>query len=103
MRSLEREQKGTLSKRCLSARAKAALVFGCGVSATWLSAIAEVRAQTVAEPVTRQEVVQEEIAGPQPQAQLPLYVLPPQSNMREVKWGDLTGWDNSQIPAFFRD
>src|SRR5579859_6418635 len=28
---------------------------------------------------------------------------PPQSNMREVRWSELTGWDNSQIPAFFRD
>jgi len=63
--------------------------------------MADARAQTVAEPVTRQEVATEEIAAPA--AKLPLYVLPPQSNMREVRWSELTGWDNSQIPAFFRD
>ena len=63
--------------------------------------MADARAQTVAEPVTRQEVAPEEIAAPA--AKLPLYVLPPQSNMREVRWSELTGWDNSQIPAFFRD
>src|SRR5579872_3647298 len=83
------------------AGARAAFVLGCGVSAGWLSAIADARAQTVAEPVTRQEVAPEEIAAPA--AKLPLYVLPPQSNMREVRWSELTGWDNSQIPAFFRD
>jgi hypothetical protein len=81
---------------------KAVLLLSCGLSAGWLSGIAETRAQTVAEPVTRQEVAQEEIAAPEI-AKLPLYVLPPQSTMREVKWSELTGWDNSQIPAFFRD
>ena len=81
--------------------AKAAFIFGCGVSAGWLSAIGDARAQTVAQPVTRQEVAQEEIGAPQPST--PLYVLPPQSTMREVHWRDISGRDDSNIPAFFRD
>ena len=81
--------------------AKAAFIFGCALSAGWLSVIGDARAQTVAEPVTRQEVAQEEIVAPQQKT--PLYVLPPQSYMREVHWSDITGRDNSDIPAFFRD
>jgi hypothetical protein len=57
----------------------------------------------VAQPVTRQEVAQEEIAGPQTAAPVPVYVLPPQSNMREVRWSELAGRDLSDVPAFFRD
>jgi outer membrane porin, OprD family len=101
MRPLDQSPIAVDEHRSIGGSAKATLVLGCGVCAGWLSAIAEAPAQTVAEPVTRQEVANEEIAAPT--TTLPLYVLPPQSNMREVKWKDLTGWDNSDIPAFFRD
>ena len=101
MRPLEQARNPVACARRPVIGAKAALVFGCGISAGWLSAIAEVRAQTVAQPVTRQEVAQEEIAGPESRAQL--YVLPPQTYMREVHWSELSGRDNSDIPAFFRN
>jgi outer membrane porin, OprD family len=90
-------------ERHLIGAAKAGFVFGCGISAGCLAAISDAPAQTVAQPVTRQEVAQEEIAGPQTAAPVPVYVLPPQSNMREVRWSELAGRDLSDIPAFFRD
>src|ERR1051325_4398101 len=63
MQPTERARRLLACERQQAISARGALVFGCGISAGWLAPIADVRAQTVAQPVTRQEVAQQEIAG----------------------------------------